>query len=79
MAGCGVDAAPYFRIFNPIDQIKKFDKQHQYIQKWVPELSGLTPKTIHDPPLAIRQQCGYPEQIVNHHDAVELFRNRRAS
>ncbi|MGB2404447.1 MAG: cryptochrome/photolyase family protein [Flavobacteriaceae bacterium] len=36
VAGCGVDAAPYFRIFNPTDQIKKFDKQHRYIQKWVP-------------------------------------------
>lgn len=42
VAGCGVDAAPYFRIFNPTDQIKKFDKAHQYIQKWVPEFQELT-------------------------------------
>ena len=42
VAGCGVDAAPYFRIFNPTDQIKKFAKAHQYIQKWVPEFQELT-------------------------------------
>ncbi len=36
VAGCGVDAAPYFRIFNPIEQIKKFDKEFKYIKKWVP-------------------------------------------
>jgi deoxyribodipyrimidine photo-lyase len=37
-AGSGVDAAPYFRIFNPTEQIKKFDKDLKYIKKWVPEL-----------------------------------------
>jgi deoxyribodipyrimidine photo-lyase len=37
VAGCGVDAAPYFRIFNPIEQLKKFDKQKNYVRKWVPE------------------------------------------
>lgn len=36
-AGCGCDAAPYFRIFNPYEQTKKFDKDHQYIRKWLPE------------------------------------------
>jgi len=36
-AGCGCDAAPYFRIFNPTTQIKKFDKDHRYIKKWIPE------------------------------------------
>jgi deoxyribodipyrimidine photo-lyase len=36
-AGSGVDAAPYFRIFNPMTQVDKFDKDHTYIQKWVPE------------------------------------------
>jgi deoxyribodipyrimidine photo-lyase len=36
-AGCGTDAAPYFRIFNPEEQMKKFDKEHKYIKKWVPE------------------------------------------
>ena len=39
-AGCGVDAAPYFRIFNPSEQIKKFDKDGEYIKKWVPEIGS---------------------------------------
>lgn len=42
VAGCGVDAAPYFRIFNPTTQIEKFDKDLKYIQKWVPEFQELT-------------------------------------
>jgi deoxyribodipyrimidine photo-lyase len=36
-AGCGVDAAPYFRVFNPTLQTEKFDKHYEYIKKWVPE------------------------------------------
>ena len=42
VAGCGVDAAPYFRIFNPHTQIDKFDPKHLYIKRWVPELNELT-------------------------------------
>ncbi len=42
VAGSGVDAAPYFRIFNPTTQIDKFDKEHKYIKKWVPEYQELT-------------------------------------
>ena len=42
VAGCGVDAAPYFRIFNPTTQIQKFDKDLKYIKKWVPEFQELT-------------------------------------
>jgi deoxyribodipyrimidine photo-lyase len=42
VAGCGVDAAPYFRIFNPTTQIQKFDKELKYINKWVPEFQELT-------------------------------------
>lgn len=42
VAGCGVDAAPYFRIFNPTTQIEKFDKQLEYIKKWVPDFQELT-------------------------------------
>ena len=55
VAGCGVDAAPYFRIFNPIEQIKKFDKQLEYIEKWVPDFQELT----------------YPQPIVDHKFARE--------
>ena len=55
VAGCGVDAAPYFRIFNPHTQIDKFDSKHIYIKKWVPELSGFD----------------YPEPMVDHKFARE--------
>lgn len=52
VAGSGVDAAPYFRIFNPILQSKRFDKKGEYIKKWVPELSHLDYQYIHEPWLA---------------------------
>ncbi|GAA3608678.1 deoxyribodipyrimidine photo-lyase [Flavivirga amylovorans] len=42
VAGCGTDAAPYFRIFNPTSQVQKFDKELNYIRKWVPEFQELT-------------------------------------
>lgn len=49
VAGTGFDAAPYFRIFNPIRQSEKFDKEGIYIRKWVPELASLSSKQIHSP------------------------------
>ncbi len=49
VAGCGADAAPYFRIFNPILQGEKFDKEGLYVKKWVPELSKVPSKFIHKP------------------------------
>ncbi|WP_418639554.1 cryptochrome/photolyase family protein [Winogradskyella sp.] len=55
VAGCGVDAAPYFRIFNPTTQIQKFDKNLEYIKKWVPDFQELT----------------YPAPIVEHKIARE--------
>ena len=48
-AGTGTDAAPYFRIFNPVLQSVKFDPNGDYIRKWVPELRGLNAKQIHTP------------------------------
>ncbi len=57
VAGTGVDAAPYFRIFNPTTQIQKFDKQQEYIRKWVPEWNELTyPKPMVDHKMA-RERC----------------------
>ena len=57
VAGCGVDAAPYFRIFNPTEQVKKFDKQLHYINKWVPDFQEISyPKPIIDHKLA-RERC----------------------
>ena len=57
VAGSGIDAAPYFRIFNPEEQIKKFDQDHKYIRRWVPEYQEFT----------------YPKPIVDHKMARERF------
>lgn len=57
VAGSGVDAAPYFRIFNPTTQIKKFDKEHEYIKKWVTDLEELSyPQPMVDHKIA-RERC----------------------
>jgi deoxyribodipyrimidine photo-lyase len=77
-AGCGADAAPYFRIFNPVLQGQKFDPEGNYVRRWIPELSGLSEKRIHEPWAAkaadlseccIRLGRDYPEPIVNHAEA----------
>ncbi|MEJ7690244.1 MAG: deoxyribodipyrimidine photo-lyase [Nocardioidaceae bacterium] len=52
-AGCGTDAAPYFRVFNPIDQGKKFDPDGDYIRRYVPELRDLAAPEVHQPRAAI--------------------------
>ena len=49
VAGCGADAAPYFRIFNPILQGEKFDSKGEYVRKWVPELQDVPKEFIHKP------------------------------
>ena len=61
----GTDAAPYFRIFNPITQSTNFDKEGLFIKKYVPELKGLDKSVIHDPPEEHRKYCGYPDQILD--------------
>ncbi|MBN9246188.1 MAG: deoxyribodipyrimidine photo-lyase [Hyphomicrobium sp.] len=75
VAGCGADAAPYFRIFNPILQGEKFDPSGEYVRKWVPELAGLPAKTIHAPWTASAEELAqsgvvlgksYPRSIVDH-------------
>jgi len=70
-AGTGTDAAPYFRIFNPILQSKKFDPHGNYIRKWVPELRGLDEKYIHAPWERGVDVSGYPMPIVDHKFARE--------
>ena len=64
-ASTGTDAAPYFRIFNPITQSNNFDKEGLFIKKYVPELSKVDKKEIHDPSEKIRDYCGYPNKIVD--------------
>jgi deoxyribodipyrimidine photo-lyase len=63
-AGTGTDAAPYFRIFNPTAQGKRFDPDGTYIRRWVPELASLSAKQIHQPHDA--ERLGYPAPIVDH-------------
>lgn len=70
-SGTGVDPQPYFRIFNPWLQAKKFDKDAEYIQHWVPELRTLTPKQIHDENYLLQYKtAGYPAPIVQHKEAM---------
>jgi deoxyribodipyrimidine photo-lyase len=82
VAGSGADAAPYFRIFNPITQSAKFDPDGEYVRRWVPELARLQVPHIHAPhdaPAAVLQAAGvkvgstYPAPI------VDLAESRRAA
>ena len=66
-AGCGTDASPYYRVFNQIEQGKRFDADGDYIRKYVPELAHLDAKSIHEPwEFLDGYSHGYPERIVNH-------------
>jgi len=78
-AGCGADAAPYFRIFNPTSQGEKFDPDGAYVRKWVPELARLDADVIHEPAAAKPLERNglvlgrdYPEPIVDHAEARKL-------
>lgn len=80
-AGCGADAAPYFRVFNPTSQAEKFDPQRHYIRRWVPELARVPDDWIHQPgeaPPHVLAQAGvrlgkdYPAPIVSHRIAREV-------
>lgn len=75
VAGCGADAAPYFRVFNPIIQSKRFDADGGYIRRWVPELARLPDKHLHTPwesPSGVLADAGvvlgktYPVPIIDH-------------
>lgn len=85
-AGCGADAAPYFRIFNPVLQGQRFDPQGTYVRTWVPELAALPAQGIHQPwagaatgstPGDVGRGSGYPPPLVDLADsrrqALEAF------
>ena len=78
VAGCGADAAPYFRIFNPITQSRKFDPEGKYIRSYIPELRHLPDECIHAPweaPEHVLETAGvilgetYPAPIIDHKNA----------
>ncbi|MDJ0759666.1 MAG: deoxyribodipyrimidine photo-lyase [Woeseiaceae bacterium] len=91
VAGCGTDAAPYFRVFNPILQGQKFDPDGAYVREWVPELEHMPSKFIHEPwttPNSVQQEYrvvigeDYPAPIIEHKaarkralDAYQLSRD----
>ncbi|MCB9991647.1 MAG: deoxyribodipyrimidine photo-lyase [Rhodospirillales bacterium] len=70
IAGCGADAAPYFRVFNPTTQGTKFDPDGDYVRRWVPELAALPGKQIHTP-WDSGEKLDYPKPIVDHKAARE--------
>ena len=70
-AGTGTDAAPYFRIFNPVLQSAKFDPNGGYIRKWIPELSKLSAKEIHTPWAFDIKMTGYPEKPIVDREVVK--------
>ncbi len=77
VAGSGADAAPYFRIFNPVLQSQKFDADGSYIRQWVPELASLSNKIIHAPweaPNAslIYLKTNYPKPIINQSETRKM-------
>ena len=75
-AGCGCDAQPWFRIFNPVSQGRKFDPEGAYVRRWVPELASLPADLIHEPwkaPAGFRALLDYPDPIVDHALARERF------
>ncbi|WP_035752306.1 cryptochrome/photolyase family protein [Parafrankia discariae] len=66
-AGTGTDAAPYFRVFNPVSQGRRFDPDGAYIRRWVPELRGLPSDVVHEPwKLPAGPPNGYPRPVVDH-------------
>ena len=92
VAGCGADAAPYFRIFNPVIQSQKFDADADYIKTYVPELKNCPAKYIHDPSSApkdklknigIKLGIDYPKAIVDlkltRKESLDAYKKMRSS
>ncbi len=81
IAGTGTDAAPYFRVFNPVAQGERFDPDGDYVRRWVPELAHLEGASAHRPWEVVDGYAhGYPRRIVDHSDerVESLARYQRA-
>lgn len=81
VAGSGVDAAPYYRVFNPVLQGQRFDPDGEYVRRWVPELRAIGGAAVHEPwdvPSGV--PAGYPDRIVDHkverEEALRRYENR---
>lgn len=73
-ASTGTDAAPYFRVYNPVTQAERYDPEGEFIRRWVPELAGVEGKAVFDPsrlPGLARSRVDYPEPMVDHAAARE--------
>jgi len=67
VAGTGTDASPYFRVFNPVTQGKKFDPDGDYVRRWVPELAHVGGRRVHEPwTVEDGHEHGYPARVVDH-------------
>ena len=88
VAGCGTDSQPFFRIFNPVTQARKFDPDGTYVRRWIPELSKLAPRWLHAPweaPASELERAGirlghdYPKPVISLEEgrdrALSAFRN----
>jgi len=77
-AGTGSDTNPH-RIFNPHRQAERFDPQGDYVRRYVSELRDIAGAAVHDPSPLERAACGYPLPMVDHHEAIAEYRERRAT
>ncbi len=78
-AGCGTDASPYFRVFNPMTQGKKFDADGTYVRRWVPELRDVPDRQVHTPWELPDPPADYPAPIVDHaEERAESLRRYQA-
>ena len=75
-AGTGTDAAPFYRVFNPITQGQKFDPDGDYVRRWIPELRGIEGKAVHVPWELAEPPSDYPSAIVDHEHEREVALER---
>lgn len=79
VAGCGTDAAPYFRVFNPVGQGRRFDPDGAYIRRWVPELREVEGPKVHEPWTLDDPPADYPAPLLDHAaERLEALRRHRA-